>query len=71
MHEREDDIVYNIIRFYREASIRRRVIDTGLTLAEAQAHCNNPETSSSTCTSRVGKARTRRVGAWFDGYERA
>lgn len=60
---------YNIIRFYRDAGIRRRVIAERLTLEEAQAHCSDPETSSSSCTSKTGKARTRRVGAWFDGYE--
>lgn len=27
------------------------------------------ETSSSTCTSAVGRKRTERYGAWFDGYE--
>lgn len=61
--------MYRIIRFYRDAGIRRRVIDLGLTLEQAQAHCKDPETSSSTCTSKTAKARTRRVGAWFDGYE--
>jgi hypothetical protein len=60
---------YNVIRFYRDAYPRRRIIDSGLTLAEAQAHCSNPETSSSTAAGKVAKARTRRLGAWFDGYE--
>lgn len=61
--------MYRIIRFYRDAGIRRRVLDVGLTLEQAQAHCKDPETSSSTATSKTAKARTRRVGAWFDGYE--
>ena len=65
---REECSHYSVIRFYRDADIRSRTLLTGLTLAEAQAHCNDPETSSSTCTGAVGKARTRRVGAWFDGY---
>jgi hypothetical protein len=61
---------YNIVRFYRDSPfIRRRVIEERVTLEEAQQHCSDPETSSSTCTSKAGKARTRRVGAWFDGYE--
>lgn len=60
---------YNIVRFYKDAGIRRRVIEEAVTLAEARAHCNDPETSSSTATGKVAKARTRRVGAWFDGYE--
>lgn len=61
--------MYNVVRFYKDASIRRRVILERLTLDEAQAHCGNPETSSRTCTNKVGRARTRSLGAWFDGYE--
>lgn len=60
---------YSIIRFYLNAGINRRIIKRGLTLEQAQSHCNDPETSSSTCTSKVGRQRTRRVGAWFDGYQ--
>ena len=59
---------YKIVRFYRSAGIRRRVMDTGLTLEEAQAHCSDPESSSRTCTGKAGRATTRRVGDWFDGY---
>lgn len=62
--------MYEIVRHYFDASINKRVIKRGLTLAEAQAHCNDPETSSSTCTNPVGKRRTRRIGPWFDGYRR-
>lgn len=61
---------YKIVRFYRNAGIRRRVIETGLTLAQAQAHCNDPQTSSSTATNKVARDRTRRIGPWFDGYEK-
>lgn len=61
-------MTYKIIRNYFNAGIRKRVIKTGLTLEQARQHCSNPETSSSTCTNKVGKARTRNVGAWFDGY---
>ena len=64
-----DERCYNVVRFYRDARIRRRVILERLTLTEAQAHCGDPETSSSTATGKVPRARTRRVGAWFDGYE--
>ncbi len=60
---------YRIVRFYRKGSRRRRVIDRGLTLEEARAHCSNPETSSSTCTSAAGRKRTKELGDWFDGYE--
>jgi|WetSurMetagenome_2_1015567.scaffolds.fasta_scaffold24150_4 hypothetical protein len=60
---------YNVVRFYKDAGIRRRIIMERVTLDEAQKWCSDPETSSSTCKSKTGKARTRRVGAWFDGYE--
>lgn len=59
---------YTIVRNYLHKPGRGRVIARGLTEAEAQAHCSNTETSSSTCTSKVGRARTRRLGPWFDSY---
>lgn len=59
---------YKIVRGYFRGG--QRVIKRGLTLEEAQAHCQNPETSSSTCTKAEGKRRTARMGAWFDGYEK-
>ena len=59
---------FKIIRHYQRAGIRKRVIQTGLTEAEAQAHCSDPETSSSTCKKSAGRARTRKYGPWFDGY---
>ena len=63
--------LYNIVRFYADAGIRRRTIKRGVTRAEAQFHCSDPETSSSTATNRVASARTRRVGRWFDGFEQS
>ena len=59
---------YKIVRFYFRGG--RRTIDRGMTLEEAQAHCGNPETSSSTCSTAKRLAYTRRVGPWFDGYEK-
>ena len=59
---------YKIVRTYENAGISRRTITTGLTLTQAQAHCNNPDTSSRTCTTAVGRRRTREIGRWFDGY---
>jgi len=59
--------MYKIIRFYFNGG--NRTIKTGLSLDEARAHCNNPETSSSTCTRPDRNRITRRNGAWFDGYE--
>lgn len=60
--------LYKIVRMFQR-DYPRRTIATGLTLEEAQRHCRDPETSSSTCTSAAGKARTRKYGPWFDGYE--
>lgn len=59
---------YSVVRMYFRGG--RRVINTGLTLEQAQAHCQDPETSSSTCTTSKGSERTRARGPWFDGYER-
>jgi hypothetical protein len=61
---------YKIVRMYRDREIRKRTIATGLTLAQAQAHCSDPETSSSTCKKSVNVRRTRTYGPWFDGYEK-
>jgi len=59
---------YEIVRMYASGK-RARVISRGHTLEEAQAWCRLPETSSSTCTSAVGKRRTAQHGQWFDGYQ--
>lgn len=58
---------YKVIRHFQDSG-RKFIIKTGLTLELAQAHCSDPETSSSTCTKEAGKRRTRRSGPWFDGY---
>jgi hypothetical protein len=60
---------FNVVRFYRDANIRRRTILFDLTLAEAQAHCSDPETSSSTAKGPKARRITRKNGPWFDGYE--
>lgn len=46
---------YKIIRFYQERHKQSRVIKRGLTLEQAQAHCQDPS--------------TQKEGCWFDGYE--
>lgn len=56
-------IVRHFFRSNRKITVRRVAL-----LADAQAHCRDPETSSSTCTKAAGKRRTRRSGPWFDGY---
>lgn len=44
---------YEIVRFYQDSNKESDIIKTGLTLEEAQEHCNNGETHG--------------IG-WFDGY---
>ena len=58
---------YKIVRFYFNNS-EKKIVKRGLTLEEAKAHCHSPESSSRTCTSPVGKTRTKRKGPWFDGF---
>ena len=60
---------YKIIRNYFDDAEERHVIRRGLTLEEAQAHCKDPETSSSTAKSAAAVALTERAGPWFDGYD--
>lgn len=45
-------MTYKIIRFKFKGN--NKIIKRGLTLEQAQAHCNNPKTSGD---------------GWFDGYE--
>jgi hypothetical protein len=59
---------YKIVRMYFNNDIPKRTIATRLSLEEAQAHCRDPETSSRTCRKPAGVRRTRKLGAWFDGY---
>ena len=53
-------MTYKIVRFYREdgnppgIGQARETIKTGLTLEEAQEHCQRDD--------------TREEGVWFDGY---
>ena len=61
--------MYKIVRMYQDANKPSRTIMTGLTLEEAQAHCQDPETSWKTATSAAARRVTRRNGPWFDGYE--
>ena len=61
---------YQIVRYYAREGKPNRVINPRCTLSEAQAHCNDPESSSRTCTTATGKARTRKFGHWFDGYRK-
>lgn len=62
--------MYKIVRLYFNRPGHDRTIKSHLTLEEAQAHCNDPETSSRTATSSAALARTKRLGPWFDGYQK-
>lgn len=59
---------YSVMRFFADQHKERETIKTGLTLEEAQEHCEDPETSSRTCKSEEALERTRKHGPWFDGY---
>ncbi len=49
-------VTYQIVRFYYpDFFAPREIIATGMTLEEAKAHCQRPD--------------TRKEGEWFDGYE--
>ena len=58
MREPETPFIrYKIVRFWHPAVPRKshsKIMQPGLTLEEAQKHCNDP--------------RTREEGVWFDGY---
>jgi hypothetical protein len=60
---------YKILRFFEDDEIGPCLIRGGLTLEQAQAHCNDPETSSRTATGELGRSLTERFGPWFEGYE--
>lgn len=62
---------YKVQRLYFNRPGFRYTLKRGLTFAEAQAHCSDPETSSSTATSASARRRTRRYGPWFDSYTEA
>jgi hypothetical protein len=61
-------MAYKIVRFYRDAKPNKRTIERGVSLEQAQAHCSDPESSSETCKKPHNRARTRKLGPWFDGF---
>lgn len=54
----DDEQTYCITRYYRDSSHpgHRMTVEEGLTLEEAQEHCQDPA--------------TREDGVWFDGYNK-
>lgn len=66
--ETPEEDKYEIIRFFQRGE--RETVATDVTLEEANEHCNDPESSSKTCTSDEGMERTRTRGDWFDGRQK-
>jgi hypothetical protein len=62
---------YNIYRVFADEELGKTLIEQGVTLEEARAHCKDPETSSKTARSDDARERTRKYGPWFDCYEEA
>jgi hypothetical protein len=60
--------MYEIVHYFQDPNLQSVVLDTVDTLGEAQAHCNDPETSSRTCEGANTTALTEMYGPWFDGY---
>lgn len=60
-------MAYQIYRFFQNHG--KRKVQVVPTLALAQEHCRDPESSSTTCKGTTGRRRTRARGPWFDGYE--
>src|SRR5262249_1984409 len=58
--------LYKVVRMYQDRDKRSRTMKRGLTLQQAQAHCQDPETSSRTATSRTATRHTAKHGPWFD-----
>lgn len=61
---------YRIVRMFARRAAQRRGLPSGLTLAQAQEHCSDLNTSSTTAWKTSAIKRTQRYGPWFDGYER-
>lgn len=61
---------YKIVRLFVDCTRHReRKIKGGLTLAQARAHCRDPEASSSYCRSARMLRYTRKVGcSWWDTF---
>jgi len=66
--EPEEESTYKIVRMYRDGH-DNETIATGVSLAEAQEHCNDPESSSASATGAEGTKRTAEYGPWFHGFE--
>tara|TARA_Y100001972_G_C7435718_1_gene224012 strand:- start:344 stop:517 length:174 start_codon:yes stop_codon:yes gene_type:complete len=56
-------MTYKIIRCYQAVNTRSRLIKSGLTLEQAQAHCSDPNTRGVT---KIRGIKTR----YFDAYDK-
>lgn len=61
---------YKIVRYYADSNKRKRTMYRGYTLEQAQEWCKREDTSSATTQTPSGKEATRRMGPWFEGYEK-
>lgn len=59
---------YKIVRKFFRDDVPDELIESGLTLEQARAHCSAVESSSRTATSNSACAITERFGSWFDAY---
>ena len=58
---------YKIVRFYQNSKQRNTVVQTGLSLKDAESHCQSEEANSTTCSEdKAYNLRTK--GPWFEGY---
>lgn len=65
---REDTQTYVIKRRFKNRD-EVIVLARGVSLAEAKAHCSDPDTSSATCSTVEGQDLARQFGPWFDTWE--
>lgn len=59
---------YKIVRFYANPKIEAEILETGLSLEEAQERCSDPEGSSRKCEGAEGILRTAQYGHWFEAF---
>lgn len=64
----DDNTTYMIVRRYFKECYPSEIVYVGLTLEKAKEHCQDPESSSSTCELSCNVARTYAKGPWFESY---
>ena len=61
-------MTYKIVRMFFDDDVPSKTMKRGLTLEQAQSHCQDKETSSSTCEGIEGIQYKQMYGKWFDAY---